>query len=77
MGIHVLPHRTPAEPPINTSGDYCRDGCWTPPGRRHGLACPAVAPYSGLPVFRALLTALPVGAAGWVLFLAFLIWSLR
>ncbi|MBM0203231.1 hypothetical protein JNW90_09005 [Micromonospora sp. STR1s_5] len=61
--------------PINTSGDYCRAGCWTPPGREHGLACPAVTP-DGHRFFRGLLHALPVALALDAILLALLIWSL-
>ena len=78
MGIHVIHHRQPTQP-VNTSGDYC-GLCWTPPGREHGLACPA-APRPGLAfpdaarVFAGLLVGLPIGAALWTI-TALIAWSL-
>jgi len=47
MGVFAI-HRKPTDPPINNTGDYCRAGCWTPPGRPHGLACPVVDHHDGL-----------------------------
>ena len=74
MGIYAIHHRQPARP-VNTSGDYCRAGCWTPPGREHGLACPAVTPPVS-PVFRGLANALPIAVLLDAILLALLIWSL-
>lgn len=75
MGIHVIHHRTPPAQPINTSGDYCRTGCWAAPGREHGLACPEVARRDALrlPLVHLLRLALASDA----ILLALLIWSLR
>lgn len=78
MGIYAIHHhRKPAPPmPINTSDDYCRAGCWTPPGREHGLACPAVEHHDNLRFFRGFLRALPIALALDAILLALLIWSL-
>ena len=70
MGIHAIHHKAAPAMPINTSGDYCRAGCWTPPGREHGLACPAVthrrlAHPDAARIFAGLLVGLPIGAALW------------
>lgn len=80
MGIHAIHHRRrPAlSMPINTSDDYCRAGCWTPPGREHGLACPAVEPHHNLRFFRGLLIGLALVFAlyGVASAATLLIWSL-
>jgi hypothetical protein len=76
MGIYAIHHRKPAPlTPINTSDDYCRAGCWTPPGREHGLACPAVEHNPPL-FFRGFLRAFPIAVALDAILLALLIWSL-
>lgn len=77
MAVFAIHHRQPAGQPVNTSTNYC-PGCWTPPRREHGFACPAVPPPPSL-VFRGLLNALPLAVAldAFLLALAaFLIWSL-
>ncbi|MGN9802029.1 hypothetical protein [Micromonospora sp. L32] len=80
MGAFAIHHpKRDAGMPINTSDDYCRAGCWTPPGREHGLSCPAVEHHDNLRVFRGLLNALPLAVALDAIVIAlaaFLIWSL-
>ncbi|RAN92624.1 hypothetical protein GAR05_06116 [Micromonospora saelicesensis] len=77
MGVYAIHHRRkPATSmPINTTDDYCRAGCWTPPGREHGIACPAVETHPPL-FFRGFLHALPIALALDAILLALLIWSL-
>ncbi|MFG3639118.1 hypothetical protein ACGF3C_02440 [Micromonospora sp. NPDC047762] len=74
MGVYAIHHRKPAGMPVNNTPNYC-GLCWTPPGREHGLACPAVEP-DGHRFFRGLLHALPLALALDAILLALLIWSL-
>ncbi|MDM4721127.1 hypothetical protein QTQ03_25455 [Micromonospora sp. WMMA1363] len=73
-------HR-PDTGPIHDGPRCCR-GCWTPPGRTHGPACPAApAPRRRLTypldarVWTGLLIGLPIGVCLYLL-IALLIWSL-
>ncbi|MEU8371177.1 hypothetical protein [Micromonospora tulbaghiae] len=71
-----LPRALRRQPKPRNHGAYHCPHCDTPPLTAHRSGCLIALPYPAeARVFRGLLIGVSLGLAGWVLFLAFLIWS--